>query len=234
MLEFPPVRIPGLHKLNVLFKPARRRLRAAWFTMLGRREEAILQLSRIVPGMFRHDEILLLYRTARDAPGPGDLAEIGSWRGRTSVVQALGLQDAGTTDARIFAIDHHRGSDGSEDKIAREGPNLPHFLQNVRRLGVSGLVEEMVMSSDQAAEALAARGIRLRMLFIDGAHDEESVRSDIRCFLPLVNPGGIIAFHDCEPDGAFPGVWKAYQAELSARTEEVGRATSLLVTRLVR
>ena len=227
------MRTPGLHQLNVLLKPARRRLRAAFYTAMGRREDAVLQLSRIVPGMFHHDEILLLYRTARDAPGPGDLAEVGSWRGRTAVVQGLGLRDGGITDAKIYAIDHHGGSDGTEERVAREGSNLPRFQRNIRRMGMQDLVEEMVMDSAEAAKILTERGVRLRMIFIDGAHDEESVRRDIRSFLPLMNPGGLMSFHDCEPEGEFPGVWKAYQAELADRVEEVDRATSLLVVRLL-
>jgi predicted O-methyltransferase YrrM len=228
------VRVPGLYHLNVLAKPLRRRLRAAWLTRIGRREDAVEQLSRTVPGMFRHDEIRLLYKTARDAKGPGDLAEIGSWRGRTAVVQALGLVDSGASDARIYAIDHHQGSEEHQERVAREGSSLPHFRRNVQRVGVADRVVEMVMDSAHAAAELERRGVRLRMLFIDGAHDELSVRRDIKSFLPFVNPGGIIALHDCEPDGEWPGVWKAYQSELAPRVEEVARASSLLVTRLRR
>jgi predicted O-methyltransferase YrrM len=228
------VRVPGLYHLNVLLKPARRRLRAAWYGARGRREDAILQLARIVPGMFRHDEIRLLYRTARDAPPPGDFAEIGSWKGRTTVTQALGLRDGGIAGARIYAIDHHGGSDELQKKIAEEGSTLPQFRRNLRRLRVDDLVEEMVMDSAEAARILEVRGVRLRMLFIDGAHDEQSVRRDIRSFLRLINPGGIIALHDCEPGGEWPEVWKAYQSELAPRVEELARASSLLVTRLRR
>ena len=224
------MKLPGLYRLTIWLKPLRRRMRAWWYTLTGRREQAILQLSRTVAGMFRHDEILLLYRSARDARGPGDLAEIGSWRGRTTCVQALGLRDGRITDARIYAIDHHMGSDGSEEKIQREGANLPHFRRNIRRLGVADLVEEMVMDSARAAHALAERGVRLRMLFIDGAHDEDSVRRDIQSFLPLVNPGGIIALHDHDED--WPGVVKAFSTELADKVDEVARASSLLVVRL--
>jgi predicted O-methyltransferase YrrM len=225
------MRIPVLHKAQLALKPTRRRLWAAWYTARGRREDAIVQLSRIVPGMFRYDEIRLLYRTARDAPGPGDYAEIGSWKGRTAVVQALGVQDGGVTNARIYAIDYHQGSDGIEERIAREGSSLPHFRHNIRRMGFRDLICEMVMRSEEAARILTERGVRLRMVFIDGAHDEDSVRSDIRNFVPLVNPGGIVAFHDYDRP-ARPGVVKAYESELKDRVDEIGRASSLLVTQL--
>ena len=41
-------------------------------------------------------------------------------------------------------------------------------------------------------------------LFIDGAHDEASVASDLAWFAPRVRMGGIISGHDYTPD--FPGV----------------------------
>ncbi len=89
------------------------------------------------------------------------------------------------------------------------------------------------MTSEDGAKVLAKRGVRLRMVFIDGAHDEQSVTRDIRAFLPLLYPGAIVALHDCMPGGGgWAGVWKAYQRALAGRVDELDRATSLLVTRL--
>lgn len=221
------MRVPGLYGLNQRLKPFRHRLRARWLTRQGRRQDAVVQLSRIVDGMFRRDEIRLLYQTARHAQGPGDVAEIGSWKGRTTVVLGLALQDAGA-DCRLYAIDPHEGTVTHQ----RAASTLETFRRNVRELGVADRVEEMVMRSDEAARVLAARGVRLRLLFIDGAHDEESVRADIRSFVPLVQPKGLVAFHDCEPEGKFPGVFRAYQAELAPRVDEIASSSSLLVTRL--
>jgi predicted O-methyltransferase YrrM len=185
-----------------------------------------------IPGMFKHDEMRLLYRTVKSAEGPGDIAEIGSWKGRTTVVMGLALKDAGVEDCRIHAVDHHQGGPELEDRVAKEGSSLDAFRRNVRDSGVANRIEEMVLESDEAARILTERGVRLRLLFIDGAHDEESVRQDIRNWVGLVRPGGIIAFHDCEPDGEYPGVWKAFQSELASRVEIVDRASSLLVTKL--
>jgi len=225
------VKIPGLIALQSALKPVRRRLRAWWLTLIGRREDAVEWLVRIVPGMFNHEEIRLLYRTARDAHGPGDIAEIGSWKGRTSVTMGLALKDAGVRDCRIYAIDHHEGSEEHAERIAREGSTLAEFRKNVREAGVADLVEEMVMLSPAAGKILRERGVRLRMAFIDGAHDEESVRNDIRLMLPLMQPGGILAFHDYVPDG-WPGVVKAFHGELDGKVDIVDRASSLLIARL--
>lgn len=42
------------------------------------------------------------------------------------------------------------------------------------------------------------------LVFVDGGHDDESVRADMR-FTELLSPGGVIAFHDyCS--AKFPGI----------------------------
>jgi predicted O-methyltransferase YrrM len=222
------VKIPVLSRLQDALKPVRRRLRSRWLTLTGHREDAVEWLVRTVPGMFARDEIRLLYRTVRDARGPGDIAEIGSWKGRTSVTMGLALKDAGVRDCRIYAIDHHEGSAEHAERIAREGSTLGAFRKNVRDAGVADLVEEMVMLSPAAGKILRERGVRLRMAFIDGAHDEESVRTDIRLMLPLMQPGGILAFHDY----GWPGVAKAFHGELDGKVDIVARASSLVVARL--
>ncbi len=227
------MRVPGLHKLNQSLKPARRRLRAALLTRRGRREDAIVQLSRIVDGMFRQDEIRLLYRSVKEAAGPGDIAEIGSWKGRSTVVMGLALGDRGEENCRIFAIDHHVGSEEHRNRIAREGSTFDDFRFNIQRMGVSEFIEPLVMKSGEGSRVLAERGIRLRFLFIDGAHDEASVREDIRNFLPLMHPEATIALHDCEEEGGFPGVWKAFEQELAPKVKILERASSLLIARLL-
>jgi len=202
-----------------------RRIRARWLTWRGRREDAVVRLARLAEGLFRTDEIRLLYRTVLSAAGPGDVAEIGSWKGRSTVVMGLALKDRGVDDCRLYAIDPHEG-------ILGQGSSLEDFRHNIKSLGVGEVVEELDVRSAEAAEILAARSVRLRLLFIDGAHDEESVRQDIRAFSPLVRPGGLILLHDCVEDGEFPGVFRAYRAELAPRVTVVDCARSLLVTRL--
>ena len=211
-----------------------RRLRARALTAVGRYEDAAFEFSRSVPGWFAREEIRLLYQTVRACEGPGDIAEIGSWKGRSTVTTGQALLHAGIRDCRIYAIDHHQGSDEETHRqiLMSERSTLAAFRHNVRAAGVAPLVEEMVMPSSEAARALLARGTRLRLAFIDGAHDEESVRDDIRLFMPLVRPGGLVALHDCLPDGPFPGVHRAFEAELAPRAEVVARAFTLLVARL--
>jgi predicted O-methyltransferase YrrM len=225
------VRIEQLHRLNIRAKPLRHRAWARVLRAVGRPDEAAIWISRLARGSFDRDETRLLYRTARELPSGGDVAEVGSWMGRTSIILGLAVRDSGARDRRIFAIDPHMGSEEHEEFIARHGSTFPDFQRNVAKAGVSDLVEPLLVTSVEGARELATRGVRLRLAFIDGAHDEDSVRGDIRAFLPLLLPGGLLAFHDCEEDGGFPGVWKAFSSELGRRSTIVARAHSLLVTR---
>jgi len=211
-----------------------RRVRSRLHGLVGHNEDAAVLWARTVPGWLSRAEIRLLYRTVANSPGPGDVAEIGSWKGRSTVALARAIRDGNLERCRLFAIDHHVGSDEEEHRevVAREGSTLGAFRRNVRMAGVTDLIEELTMPAAAAAVAVGERSSGLRFVFIDGAHDESSVRQDIRSFLPLVIRGGLIALHDCRPTNArFPGVWKAYCEELRHRAEEVGRADSLLVVR---
>ena len=225
------MRIELLRDLNRRAKPLRHHLAARVYELVGRLDEAAVWTSRLAKGHFNQHESRLLYRTARDLQGAGDIAEIGSWMGRTSIILALAVRDSGAA-RRIHAIDPHSGSPEHQDFISRHGSTFPDFQRNVEQAGIGSLVDPLVMRSEDGAKLLHVRRIRLRMAFIDGAHDEASVRQDIRTFRPLMLPGGVLAFHDCEPGGGFPGVWRAFQAELESEVEIVDRAHSLLVSRL--
>ncbi len=188
-----------------------------------------------VPGWSTKDELRSLYRAAVTAGGPGDIAEVGSWKGRSTILLARALNEADASGAKVWAIDHHVGSDEDQHRelLAAEGSTLDGFLANIAAGGVEDRVVPLVMSSVDGAAELARRGVLLRMVFIDGAHDEASVRADIRAFLPLVRAGGLIAMHDCEiEDADFPGVWRAYQAELEDRVDVVQHTDALLVVRV--
>jgi predicted O-methyltransferase YrrM len=225
------VRFPITNRLGLWLRPARRRLKARWLASRGRPEDAVVQLARSVPGWFREAEIRLLYRTVRDLRVPGDIVEIGSWKGRTTVVMGRALADSSSATRRIHAVDPHTGSEEHREAIAREGSTLGAFRRNLRKAGVAAFVDEHVTTSGEAAGTLEAAGVRLALLFVDGAHDEASVRRDLRAFLPRLTPGGLVALHDCEEDGPHPGVWRAYRSELAPRADEVERAESLLVVR---
>lgn len=57
-------------------------------------------------------------------------------------------------------------------------------------------------------------------VFVDGLHDYESVLADIKAWLPLVKPGGLIAGHD--HTASYPGVERAVREMFGDRYEVRG------------
>lgn len=57
------------------------------------------------------------------------------------------------------------------------------------------------MTSVAAAKSLAAAGDLLDFVYIDGAHDYDSVRADLAAWFPLVKKGGWLGGHDIQNGG---------------------------------
>lgn len=115
------------------------------------------------------------------------IAEIGSWKGRSTTALAE------NTPGYVYAVDTWLGS-------AEHNPPVPglhdEFRRNMLSYIVAARVRPMWMKSIQAAEILSRFGERFDMVFIDGAHDYASVHADILAWRPLLAPGALLCGHD--------------------------------------
>ena len=186
---------------------------------------------RRLEGFLSRPKIELLYRTVRDLDGPGEIAEIGSWKGKSTVALALAVRRSGRKEA-VYAIDHHQGSAEHRPLLGAEGSTWPDFQRTIREAAVEDLVAPLHMSSSAGARWLAGRGVRLKFLLVDGAHDEASVTADLQSFLPLCLPHSRIALDDATPEATWPGVHQAYLRVLQPRAHEIGWAGSMLIVEL--
>ena len=134
------------------------------------------------------DEAALLYRVARDA-GPGALAEIGRFRGGSTVITSAAM-DAG---AELWSYDLSSAFDAQLDDA-------------LRRLGLRERVT-LVVGDSKTVELPPAP---LRALFVDGDHTYEGARTDYLRWRELVAPGGSLLFHDAVDTGGYgntyPGI----------------------------
>jgi len=134
------------------------------------------------------DDLLALYTALR----PQRVLEIGSWHGGT-LKQWI---ESATHDAVVVSID--TGTLDQWDAWAQAAG-----VQLIRLTG---------RSQDQAIVE-AARGYGpYDFAFIDGAHDEASVKADFENYRPMMAPGGVMAFHDIlahprYPDNQVRRVW---------------------------
>ena len=176
-----------------------------------------------IEGWFTAAEAGLLARAAAVAAAtPDPLVEVGSYCGRSTVVLALVVATVSPASSyrRLMAIDPHRYYEpaGGKDTLAELGATL-------RRNGVENVVDIV-----RARSLDVGLPERVALVFLDGLHDEESVRADVAHVAPHVPVGGLLAFHDYRFD--YPGVVAAANAVLrSADFDIVGFAESLLVLR---
>lgn len=176
-----------------------------------------------VEGWMTDAQLRRLWGAAAAVPAGGRIVEIGSFRGRSAIVLALGAPD-GTT---VVAIDPHAGGDRGPGEIRTERDRGEHdnvaFHANLASAGVADRVELARLPSAAAHAAVAGP---VDLLHVDGAHRYAPARDDIAGWGARVAPGGRLLIHD-----AFSAVGvTAAQLRLlvgSARFEYGGRSGSL-------
>ena len=102
--------------------------------------------------------------------------EIGSYAGLSTICLAR-------TAKSLTAVDYFDGRCTPFPSDTREA-----FETNIVRYGVADKIT--IQSPDEPLTG------EYDLAFIDGAHDADSVRADIRKVLDVLAPGGLIAFHD--------------------------------------
>jgi predicted O-methyltransferase YrrM len=146
-----------------------------------------------VPGWLSGDQARRLYERAAAVPRGGTIVELGSFRGRSTIVLAAGAP-AGVS---VFAVDPYAGNDrGPREwtgRVAEAERDLTAFRRNVDRAGVSqAVVQVRATSSDALAEVAAP----VDLLYVDAAHRYGPCRSDLVQWGARVVPGGAMLVHD--------------------------------------
>lgn len=110
-----------------------------------------------------------------------------------------------------------KGDDAASDRSRRIyqnycDENYKAAIEAVRRF--DGRFRVMRKFSIDAAAMF--KNCEFDFVFVDAAHDEESVQEDVKAWLPKVKPGGIICGHDY---GVYDGVKKAVDRLFGERVE---------------
>lgn len=155
-----------------------------------------------VEGWLLHSEGRALFDLARGKR----VLEIGSYCGKSTICLAQSAE-------QVVSVDPHDGRG-----TPRRQATFDKLVENLRRYGVAEKVTALVgtLDGDAAGWELSNNGFLqtlkpdFDLVFIDGAHDYESVRNDIRQALALLTlkPDGLLAFHDYrDRPGRHDGRW---------------------------
>lgn len=138
-----------------------------------------------VEGRMQPDECVKLNELAKKIDG--DIVEIGSLFGKSTICLALGLKRH-----KVYAIDPHIGPYGTVDKSS----SFEKFKDNIEKAGVKDKVVPIVMTSESAFKEGNVKSKKIGMIWIDGNHDYDYVKKDFEIWSTVLKPNGIIAFHD--------------------------------------
>ena len=159
---------------------------------------------QIAPMQVRSEiaELLQFLETRR----PERILEIGTARGGTFFL----LSCAASEDAQLITLDLPNGLFGAD--------SYPWRANLVRSLGQARQKIHALRADSQRAETLARVrkllcGEALDLLFIDGDHRYEGVKTDFATYTALVRKGGFVALHDIVPGeekyvGGVPDFWR--------------------------
>ena len=144
-------------------------------------------------------------------PSGSKFVEIGSWKGKSSAYMAVEIANS-NKNIDFYCVDTWEGS--IEHKNNTEiSMFYDIFLNNMK--SIESYYTPLKMKSLDAISKFEDSS--LDFVFIDGSHEYEDVKEDIKAWLPKVKPGGILAGHDYYIEGTdwFPGVKQAVNEELT-------------------
>ena len=177
-----------------------------------------------VDGWLSTDQAARLYDAASTTDVGDQIVEIGSYRGRSTIM----LAGAAPEGVAVVAIDPHAGNDRGPREISgferQAVTDHELFNANLAAAGVAGRVRHIREFSDRAHAFVSGP---IAVLYIDGAHRYGPARSDIRAWGGRVGPGGTMLIHD---SFSSVGVTLAIGRELffGSQFRYVGRSRTLV------
>lgn len=130
------------------------------------------------------NERLLLYKLSLLLPKKSVLVEIGSYLGASSVFLASAATER---NSLLYCIDTWKNdamTEGTRDTFVE-------FLRNTEPLKAA--IRPLRDKSENIAKTFNES---IDLLFLDGDHSYEAVKTDTELWLPKIKNGGIIIFHD--------------------------------------
>lgn len=121
-------------------------------------------------------------------PGPGQVIEVGSWEGRSTIEIAHAVYP----DV-VHCIDHWKGDVGLGNIVEKRARERDVYADFVANMDAATQGNYVVHRMDWREYPWVQP---IRFLFIDGMHTYEEVAGNIEVALPMMVSGGVIAGDD--------------------------------------
>lgn len=154
-----------------------------------------------IPGFLGQSEARLLGTMAACVSRGGAIVEIGSFKGKSTVM--LGKVAAHYGLGPVVAIDPHNFNNAELEahRTSPEASSYREFLENLEAAGELDLVE---VHRRYSTEVAAGWSRPIGFLWIDGDHSYGGAKADFEGFIHHLVAGGVVAFHDALHEFAGP------------------------------
>lgn len=143
-----------------------------------------------------------------DEVKPQHIIEVGTWKGQSAITMAKHIKSNGL-DCRITCVDTWLGAlefwtwmneTKERDLMLHHGyPQIYYqFLSNVVHSGVQNIILPMPLPSSLAWKVIKETA---QLIYIDGSHEYDDVKSDCMNFWNLLDDGGIMFGDDISWSG---------------------------------
>lgn len=170
---------------------------------------------KTIPGWFNYDD--LYNKMVADYPSGSHFIEIGTWKGKSAAYMAEAIKNSGK-NIQFDCIDTFKGSlnesHHQQDPDVASGRLFDVFTNNMKPL--EGFYKPVI--SDSAEAASLYEDASVDFVFIDAAHDYDSVVKDIAAWQPKVKKGGVLSGHDVNSSEVSRAVAKFYPKYKVMRT----------------
>jgi predicted O-methyltransferase YrrM len=163
-------------------------------------EKSMLLALDDIPSAVNSEQTQVLYWLARNCAAAGDIVEIGSDQGKSTIALSWGA-NRNAQPCDVHAVDPFL--DGLE---VTGSERQEVFDRNLARFKAGNVRLHRLFSGDYRRE----REMPLRMLFVDAAHDYLNSCYDFLAWRELVSPGGFLAAHDVDNYAHGPGTRRAF------------------------
>jgi len=157
----------------------------------------------------RISELAILSAVAASCKDHSNIFEIGTFDGRTTLNLAL----SAPPQCHIFTLDlpadhptKYRIVDGERHMVRKPAPGSRYEKYRASHPRAIGRIHQLL--GDSATFDYSPYENSCALVFIDGSHAYEYVKSDTEAALRIVRSGGVIIWHDY---GIWEGVTKALE-----------------------